>query len=805
MPLGSSLIVISTAYLISVINKNKKGVMMSIAQRLNLLLIASLLLISALIGLSFYTQHKIDILNQQALQIAQIAQLASDMRLDEKSFFMQNSLPLVEAHQQKAVALTAAINTLELDVVGEVSMLTTALSQYQSAFAQAVAQKKRIGLTPETELYGYLRSMVHNVESTLKILNQTRLTADMLMLRRHEKDFMLRRDMKYVDSYQKDFKVFIENMQKSPLEDDIVDRMLKLAQSYREGFLSLVEGEKALGVKGISGLHDAMEQSASEMDKVLLEFAQRAMAKKQEIEAQNAQIYLVLLTMIVLLLVFLIWHTRRRITQPLALFSAQVDDIARQGKLTERLPEKGIAIELATMAHSFNRLIIASDTALSQLQSILSNLAQGNVSYTLTEEQEMPGDFGSALRLACQSKTQVAMVLGQLKEVTDHLAAGDFSLVVNHEQVQGEFKTILSNFSFAIDQVNHVLTDVDRVMNGLSQGDLQGRVHAQAQGSLAQMKEHMNTTLQTLSEVIDGVVAALIAQSHGDLTVSIQKDYPGSLLHLKEAINDTNVKLTNMVQKTIHSASITNDTAAQVAQGSQDLSFRVQQQVTALESLSATMNEMSISIKTNSDASHSMHQLVSTVQAQTVAGVAVMKNTIDAMHSIREASNEINQIVSLIDTIAFQTNLLALNAAVEAARAGEHGRGFAVVASEVRALAGKSAEAAKEIRTLITNSVQRIELGTQLTDQSGDNLVSIQDAISQVVIMVDAITCASSEQHAGVSQLHESIVNIDRATQENAALVEETAAAAQSLADESEALRIQMGFFNVNTGKSLML
>jgi methyl-accepting chemotaxis protein len=172
-----------------------------------------------------------------------------------------------------------------------------------------------------------------------------------------------------------------------------------------------------------------------------------------------------------------------------------------------------------------------------------------------------------------------------------------------------------------------------------------------------------------------------------------------------------------------------------------------------------------------------------------------MRQTIDAMQSIKASSAKINDIVTIIDGIAFQTNLLALNAAVEAARAGEHGRGFAVVASEVRALAGKSADAAKDIKTLITDSVARIENGTHLADKSGEMLNGIAGSIQQVAGMIESIADASHEQSIGIGQVHLAIADIDRVTQENAALVEETTAAAESLTSEANGLRNDMAFF----------
>jgi methyl-accepting chemotaxis protein len=293
----------------------------------------------------------------------------------------------------------------------------------------------------------------------------------------------------------------------------------------------------------------------------------------------------------------------------------------------------------------------------------------------------------------------------------------------------------------------------------------------------------------------------LLDMSKGNLTRRVEGSFSGQLLELQSAINNMADKLSGIVQSVSSSAFVVNDASAQISQGSSDLSARAQDQASALEESSATMHQMTSAVQTNTENARKAADLTRQVQQQSVEGVAVMNDTISAMKAIQTSSNKIADIVTLIDSIAFQTNLLALNAAVEAARAGEHGRGFAVVASEVRALAGKSADAAKDIKTLITDSVSRIENGTQLADKSGEMLNGISASIEQVAGMVDQIATASNEQATGINQVHRAMSDIDRVTQENAALVEETTAAAESLTTEANNLRNEMAFFK--TGQSV--
>jgi len=222
----------------------------------------------------------------------------------------------------------------------------------------------------------------------------------------------------------------------------------------------------------------------------------------------------------------------------------------------------------------------------------------------------------------------------------------------------------------------------------------------------------------------------------------------------------------------------------------------VQEQAAALEETSATMDEMNSAVQNNTENAKQATGVAREVQTKATQGTKVMQQTIEAMNAIQQSSHKIADIVTLIDGIAFQTNLLALNAAVEAARAGDHGRGFAVVAGEVRALAQKSAEAAKDIKGLIEESVGRIDQGTKLASESGEMLNGITSAVEQVTQMIDHIARASSEQSEGVSQVHKAIADIDQVTQQNAALVEETSAASESMSEQAANLSRDMAFFN---------
>jgi methyl-accepting chemotaxis protein len=295
------------------------------------------------------------------------------------------------------------------------------------------------------------------------------------------------------------------------------------------------------------------------------------------------------------------------------------------------------------------------------------------------------------------------------------------------------------------------------------------------------------------------VTEVIGALAKGDLTAEMTGTYEGDFAQLRDSVNQSMTSLRDMVGK-IHEAAGTITTAAsQIASGNASLNTRTQEQSSALEETAAGVEEMTATVRQNAGNAKEANQLASGARDVAERGGQVVQSAVTAMSAITESSTKVADIIGVIEQIAFQTNMLALNAAVEAARAGDQGRGFAVVAAEVRNLAQRSAGAAREIKALIQDSADKVDQGAKLVYQSGETLRDIVTSVKKVSDIIGEITTASSEQATGIEQINTAVVQMDRGTQENAALVEEASSAATAMTDQAEGLVELVSFFRTTS------
>jgi methyl-accepting chemotaxis protein len=486
----------------------------------------------------------------------------------------------------------------------------------------------------------------------------------------------------------------------------------------------------------------------------------------------------------VLLAALIAWLVTRSITGPLARATRAAEDVAA-GVLGGKIEADGVD-EVAVLLR-----------AMQSMQTTLKRFMDGQVEMVQAHKagqtdnrldaSTFQNDFA---RMATGLNDVVAAhvdVAARIVHIVEAYARGDFSQQIarlpgKQAELSGALDGVRENFQA-------ISADVVRLVNAAARGDFSERGDADRYGhDFRTMVESLNSLMEITDAGLSEVARVVSAIAGGDLSARVLGSYQGTFAQLGESTNRTAERLQQVVGEIRSASDSIQSAASEIAQGNSDLSQRTEQQAASLEQTAASMEEQTSTIRQNAENARQANQLAVGASDVALKGGELVNEVVKTMESITASSRKISDIIGVIDGIAFQTNILALNAAVEAARAGEQGRGFAVVATEVRSLAQRSAAAAKEIKSLISDSVSRVESGSKLVDTTGKTMEEIVVAVKRVNDIMAEIAEASHQQSQGIDQVNQAIAHMDQTTQQNAALVEEAAAAAESMQEQAASL-----------------
>ncbi|UQB41546.1 ammonium transporter [Thiomicrospira microaerophila] len=463
--------------------------------------------------------------------------------------------------------------------------------------------------------------------------------------------------------------------------------------------------------------------------------------------------------------------------------------MVESGKFDKRL-EVEAGTDEGELAQAFNQLTEAVDQSIGEVNRVLSRVAQGDFSQRI--ETDLRGDLNKIKQAVNQSVTSINTTSQSLEQVMQGLYKGDFSVRMS-DQVQGQLRYSVDQ---ALGRLSNTMSEINQIMHAMSNGDFSQRINLELEGELLQVKQHVNDSMDHVSLAVNELNLVMNAQSQGNFSLKMRGQYGGELASLQTALDKSSDHLMHVLETMLVIADEVSYASNTVAEGSYTLNDMSANQATSLQQTRSTMMSISDEVKLTTEHAAQANQLVTEVDEFSQKSQASMQATIETIQHIQASSQGIQDIIGTIESIAFQTNLLALNAAVEAARAGEMGRGFAVVASEVRSLAQRSAEAAKDIRQLIENTVNQIEAGAQRVNQTGDKLSHMTRSINQVVQIINQVAQAAKNQTINVNEVVSNLNVINDMTQKTSEVAKSAQSATEGMHHQVSQLHEIMQFFD---------
>ncbi|MFX4232985.1 methyl-accepting chemotaxis protein [Aliarcobacter butzleri] len=664
---------------------------MSVKSRLNLILfliVSSMLLFVIILNVVIY---KLNTYNEMKIMHEELNSHLLELRKDEKDFFLRldmkyinNFNNLIEENDRHLDKLNIFLNENNLKIE-EVAQYSSFIIKYKNIFNKYAQKQNEIGLTPESGLYGELRKSVHNVENFAEKSGNYEILSTIYNLRKQEKDFMLRRDLKYVDNFKSVIEPLINDTKYSLNKENL--------KNYENAFLNLVSAETEIGLTHNDGLQLQIREIVKNVDEINDLLGKKLSLLIEDKMSFFKKLVYFLITIFAIIIVCIIYFTSKQI---------------------------------------FNSL----NNFRSGLLSFFSYLNRESIDVVLLNDT-LKDEFGEMAKVVNENIVKTQKGIEEDRKLIDETIA-----------VLGEFE----------------------------QGDLSQRLNLNVSNpALMQLKEVLNKMASNLENNIDGVLKVLEQYSNYNYLNKIdQKGLKEHLLKLSNGVNTLGNSITQMLVEN-KTNGLTLDKSSNVLLANVDkLNLSSNEAAASLEETAAALEEVTSNVRNNTQNIVQMAKLSTEVTASASQGEKLANETTVAMDEINNQVNLINEAIGVIDNIAFQTNILSLNAAVEAATAGEAGKGFAVVAGEVRNLASRSAEAAREIKTIVENATSKANQGKSIATNMIEGYKELNQNISQTISLISDIQNASKEQLLGIEQINDAVTQLDRQTQQNAVIASQT-------------------------------
>jgi len=755
--------------------------------------------------------------------VAQLDTGGLQLRRHEKDFLLRKDKKfkdryVADFNKTKSVLDSLKALAADSDIGPSLDAIGGILDQHNAQFQKVAKTEEELGLTSLKGLQGKLGNAVTTVEMQLGWSSEERLKVLMLTMRKHEKDFVMTGNAKFLRSVKQTRKQFDKTLEAASIAGK--ENIQKLMAAYMDAIdaYGKVLIRQNAQVKMLSTIYTKM---GPEMEKVR-SYAEEIGAQA-EVTAKKVKTSVttsLILAGVIIVVAFLVLGIliMRSLTVPVGLITKVMNRLA-EGHKDIDVPATENKDEIGEMARAMNVLkrtaseAMGAKAALDNASACVAIIGTDNkVRYINSACENLLAHNEAAIRSVNPSFSVANLVgadIASLHGTFGRLGALDAARR-EKEEIGGRTLAFEANpvitplgdrigVALELEDLTEQLAIEDEVaalVDSAVNGDFTKRVKTEGKsGFMLKLSEGMNEVLGSVSAGVDETVAVIAGLSQGDLTKRMTGAYSGSFARLKQDSNGMAEKLSDIVGSIVEAADAVKNSASEIASGSSDLAARTESQASSLEEVAASMEELTATVRQNADNAKEANQLAGSARETAHKGGEVVQNAVSAMEGIEASSNQITDIVGMIDEIAFQTNLLALNAAVEAARAGEAGKGFAVVAQEVRSLAQRSSEASKEISSLISNSSRQVQDGVKLVKDAGGSLEEIVNSIVKVAEIVTEITSASTEQAAGLDEVNQAVSAMDEMTQQNAALVEETNAAATSMDTNADDLVGTLDFF----------